>query len=82
MEEVLRTAILQMMRKRKNSDFFAVEPLQQLYPEDWEQFLSELEAELQGMEKEGLLELKTVPNFSLSLAHPVLGKKICPKSKL
>ena len=42
--EVLRTAILQVIRQKKRKTFLAEEPLKQMYPEDWERVLAELHA--------------------------------------
>ncbi|SFT49760.1 hypothetical protein SAMN04489724_1005 [Algoriphagus locisalis] len=75
--EVLRTAILQVIRQKKNKTFFAEEPLQQMYPEDWERFLDELQVEFKLMEKEGLLDILEQPSSNGN--HPIVGKKIAPK---
>ncbi|UZD23718.1 hypothetical protein PBT90_09990 [Algoriphagus halophytocola] len=80
--EVLRTAILQTIRASGNRDFPAVKPLQNMFPEDWEQFLDELELELLQMEKEGLLEILKLPRDVAPNGHAIMDKKICSKSKL
>ena len=54
--EVLRTAIMDFCRRRKEQDFFLTEVLQQLFPQDWEQFLPEIWEVAQQLAKEGMIE--------------------------
>jgi hypothetical protein len=65
--EVLRTAILDFCRRRKEAGFSPSEVVQQLYPEDWELFLPELLAVITQMASEGLIELSPIfePNSDL-----------------
>ncbi|WP_339864548.1 DUF3253 domain-containing protein [uncultured Algoriphagus sp.] len=53
--EVLRTAILDMLRRKKESIFSSSEVVKQMYPEDWDQFLPEINKEAMALHREGLL---------------------------
>lgn len=55
--EVLRTAILVFCRRRKGVSFYPSEIVRQMYPEDWELFVDDLITEMDGMQKERLIEL-------------------------
>jgi Fe2+ or Zn2+ uptake regulation protein len=55
--EVLRTAIFQLMQRRKKEGFMPAEVVQQLYPEDWEVFLPDLYDTLITMHQAGLVDL-------------------------
>ncbi|TXE11378.1 DUF3253 domain-containing protein [Algoriphagus aquimarinus] len=55
--EVLRTAILDMLRRKKAEPFSLSEVVQQMYPEDWEQFLEELNKVALELQDEGLLSI-------------------------
>ncbi|MFC3414651.1 DUF3253 domain-containing protein [Algoriphagus hitonicola] len=43
--DVLKTAILEMCRKRGEASFCPSEVVRQLYPEDWRNFMDEVRAE-------------------------------------
>ena len=53
--EVLRTAILDMLKRKKESIFSSSEVVKQMYPEDWDQFLPEINKEAMALHREGLL---------------------------
>lgn len=53
--EVLRTAILEMCRQKKNNPFCPSEVVQRMFPEDWEQFLEEIKSVAVEMNREGLI---------------------------
>jgi len=55
--EVLRTAILDMLRRKKAEPFSLSEVVQQMYPEDWEQFLEELNRVALELQDEGLISI-------------------------
>ena len=57
MIEVLKIAILELMRRKNNLSFSPDEVLKQLYPEDWQLFLPEIYSTLLEMHKIGLVEL-------------------------
>lgn len=42
--EVLRSAILEMCRQKKNKTFCPSEVIQSMFPEDWDQFQEEVRA--------------------------------------
>ncbi len=58
--EVLRTAILDFCRRKKEEDFFLSEVVQQLFPQDWELFLPEIWEVAQQLAKEGLIEFSPI----------------------
>ncbi len=53
--DVLRTAILEMMRVKKEEHFDPSEVVKQMYPIDWKFFLTEVHAEMMNMYRENLL---------------------------
>jgi hypothetical protein len=55
--EVLRTAIFQLMHRKKKEGFMPAEVVQQLYPEDWELFLPDLYDTLIAMHQADLVDL-------------------------
>ena len=55
--EVLRTAILDMLRRKKTQPFASSEVVQQMYPEDWEQFLDDVNNVSREMQDEGLIRV-------------------------
>lgn len=73
--EVLRTAILQMIKQKKGLSFYSQEVIQQLFPEDWEIFLPELKETLFQLESEGLLCLE-------SEGDKVVPKKLTKRTKI
>lgn len=55
--DVLRTAILDFCRRRKGKPFSPSEVVRQMFPEDWELFLDEIQAEMIRMYREGLIHV-------------------------
>lgn len=55
--EVLRTAILDFCRRRKGKVFSPAEVVQQLFPEDWEMFISEVNEVMMQLYREGIIEV-------------------------
>lgn len=55
---VLRIAILDHCRRKKEKSFAAKEVVQQMFPEDWEMFCKELWVELIQLAKDGQLALR------------------------
>jgi len=73
--EVLRTAILDMLRRKKGESFNSSEVVRQMYPQDWEQFLEEVNTEIFELYREGLLsideaELDSSRTTSLRISSP------------
>ncbi|PZX56845.1 uncharacterized protein DUF3253 [Algoriphagus ratkowskyi] len=71
--EVLRSAILDMLRRKKDECFTSSDVVQQMYPEDWEQFLEEVNAEAMELYREGLITIqiaKTDTEDSLKISSP------------
>lgn len=64
--EVLRTAILEMLRQKKGKSFNSAEVVKQMYPEDWEQFLGDVNKVVIELSEEGLLR---VDNSDLNLIN-------------
>ncbi len=55
--EVLRTAILEMCRQKKNSAFYPSEVAKRMFPEDWPLFLEEVRSVALEMNREGLIQI-------------------------
>lgn len=55
--EVLRTAILDMLRRKKGEILTSTEVVQRMFPEDWEQFIEDVNKVAQELESEGLINL-------------------------
>jgi hypothetical protein len=55
--EVLRTAILDFCRRRKNRTFCPSEVVRQLFPQDWELFMPDIHKEMMQMYREGLIKV-------------------------
>ncbi|REG92750.1 DUF3253 domain-containing protein [Algoriphagus antarcticus] len=73
--EVLRAAILDMLRRKKDESFASSEVVLQMYPEDWEQFLEEVNSEAIALSREGLIiinddELDPSKANSLKISSP------------
>lgn len=58
--EVLRTAILDKLRRKMSEPFSLSEVVQQMYPEDWEQFLEEVNRVALELQDEGLINITLV----------------------
>ncbi len=56
--EILRTAILDMLRQRKGEGFTSAEVIKQMYPEDWEHFMPEINKEAELLSTEGLIRIE------------------------
>lgn len=57
--EVLRSAILDMLRRKKGETFNSSEVVRQMFPEDWEQFLEDVNDEAKSLSREGLITIST-----------------------
>ncbi len=55
--EVLRTAILDLCNRRKGKSFCPSEVVRQMFPEDWELFMSNIRAVMMEMYQEGLIQV-------------------------
>ena len=55
--EVLRTAILDFVRRRKGKSFCPSEVVRQMYPEDWRLFMPDIQAVMMDMYREGLIQV-------------------------
>ncbi|WP_297338187.1 DUF3253 domain-containing protein [Algoriphagus sp.] len=55
--EVLKTALLEMCRKRGDSSFCPSEVARQLYPEDWRNFMDEILAEAMKLYRSGEIRI-------------------------
>lgn len=56
--EVLRTAIVDFCKRRKGTTFYPSEIVRMMFPQDWELFVEDLEAELKKMQEENLIEIR------------------------
>jgi hypothetical protein len=79
--EVLRTAILDFCRRKKGMGFSPSEVVQQLYPEDWEQFLPELNEVIEQMITERLIEYSPASGSANDVNSSDLPLGIKPLSK-
>ncbi|SDC78967.1 Protein of unknown function [Algoriphagus faecimaris] len=77
--DVLKTAILEMCRKRKDKSFCPSEVVRQLYPEDWRLFMEEvresmMELYLQGkirVSQKGIpIDPNQIPKGPLRISKP------------
>ena len=62
--EVLRTAILDKLQRKNGDTFSTSEIVRQMYPEDWELFLEEINKVAIEMDKECLLTIVPTIEFS------------------
>ena len=62
MMNILEIALKDMCRKRKNEFFFPEDILRQMYPEDWEEFLGDLEELLIQLKESDTIEILAYPN--------------------
>lgn len=60
---ILRYAILAKLNQKEYSKFYASSIIQQMYPEDWEQFQKELLSEVKMMHSEGLIQIENNKNL-------------------
>ena len=56
--EVLRTAILDMLRRKKQQSFYASEVVKQMFPEDWEHFLEDVNEAALELHRNGLISIQ------------------------
>lgn len=79
--EVLRTAILDWIWRKKGKPFSPLEVVQQMYPQSWESFIPEILEEMMQMYRENLVlvvyEGRVVENEYL----PSGNEEILPVSK-
>ncbi|WPR77118.1 hypothetical protein [Algoriphagus sp. NG3] len=81
--EVLRTAILEMLRRKKGKRFTSAEVVKQLYPEDWHHFLPEINEEVRILSDEGILRIEEVtPGNPSTMEDGLQTLKISPPNKL
>lgn len=55
--DILRIAILDMLRRKKSAPFSPVGVVQQMYPEDWQHFMDDVLLKMMEIYREGLLEV-------------------------
>lgn len=58
--DILRTALLEMCRKRKRKFFYPDEIIQEMYPEDWRMFFRELASLINSMSENEELEIEGI----------------------
>tara|TARA_R110002020_G_scaffold275023_12_gene490277 strand:- start:813 stop:1049 length:237 start_codon:yes stop_codon:yes gene_type:complete len=73
--EVLRTAILDMLRRKKDESFSSSDVVRQMFPQDWQLFMSEVNAESLKLFREGLIDVENADyerreDDSLKLSSP------------
>jgi len=55
--DILRVAILDLLRRKKSEPFSPAEVVQQMYPEDWRHFMEDVLLQMMELYQEGLLEV-------------------------
>ena len=55
--EVLRMAILDYCKRRKDKSFYPSEVVRQMFPQDWELFMPDILEEMMEMYREGLIRV-------------------------
>ncbi|MDR7128296.1 hypothetical protein J2X69_000624 [Algoriphagus sp. 4150] len=80
--EVLRTAILDMLRRKKGESFPAAEVVEQMFPQDWEHFLEEVNKEAVNLYREGLISIKWNEHQTEAGAYKTDSLQILPPNKL
>lgn len=73
--EVLRTAILDMLRRKKGESINSSDVVRQMYPQDWEQFLEDVNTEILELYRVGLIsideaEFDSIRTSSLRISSP------------
>ncbi|MEB2775268.1 DUF3253 domain-containing protein [Algoriphagus sp. D3-2-R+10] len=69
--EVLRTAILDMLSRKKGESFATSEIVQQMFPEDWKRFLEEVNTEAIELSREGLIVVASEQPIDYNLIRTI-----------
>ncbi|WP_439487361.1 hypothetical protein [Algoriphagus sp.] len=80
--EILRTAILDMLRQRKGEGFTSAEVVKQMYPEDWEHFMPEINKEAKLLSIQGLIRIEEPSGNNSTKEDLSHALRILPPSKL
>ncbi|WP_192349848.1 hypothetical protein [Algoriphagus sp. Y33] len=80
--EVLRTAILDMLRRKKGEGFLTSEVVEQMFPEDWEEFLEEVNREAMILYREGLISIDGIGSLEVRDTYKTSSLQILPPNKL
>lgn len=63
--DILKTALLEMCRKKKRSFFYPDLILQEMFPEDWKHFYPELTSLIKSLHQGREIELDQAPSDDL-----------------
>ncbi len=55
--DILRVAILSMLRQKRGKEFSPLDVIQMMYPEDWKHFQEEIYEAANELYQEGLIEI-------------------------
>ena len=80
--EVLRIAILDFCRRRKDSSFCPSEVVRQLFPEDWQMFMPDMQEVMMEMYREGVIAVTQMGNPVSTEQNPTGPVRISPVRKL
>jgi len=80
--DILRVAILAMIKQKNGVDFSPLEVIQQMYPEDWELFQEDVFQTARQLYQEGLIEIKSGEKHLDPTSHFSFNAKISSPSKL
>lgn len=78
--DVLKTAILEMCRQKKNEDFCPSDVVKLMFPEDWEQFVEEVNSTALEMNREGLILIIQNGNVLKADSFPINPTRIRSKN--
>lgn len=79
--EVLRTAILDWVWRKKGKPFSPLEVIRQMYPQSWEYFIPDILEEMMQMNQEELIQV-FLEGEKVNANHIPTGKEeICPAAK-
>jgi len=73
--EVLRTAILDWVWRKKGKSFSPLQVIQQMYPQSWEYFEPDILNEMMAMFQEGLIQV-SIEGQIVDLNHKPTGKEM------
>jgi len=79
--QILRIAILEMLRQKKTLPFYPEEVVRQMYPEDWSHFIPDILMEMKQMQEEHLISLEENNIEIVKDNYPTILTKISPVKK-
>lgn len=77
---ILRQAILEMLRMQRNSSFCPSEVVRWIYPQDWRHFMEDVQVEMMELYREGKIDV-TQEGIAVDLDQLPLGSVMISKKK-